>query len=203
VISLILIGIFLFLLSILWSAHNTTMRTQRELKNCSQAAQLRRAANHMYKIAHTAKAYGLHDALVLVLLQETIRVLKLAEKLAPEHASTHTALLECNEMLSAFDKEMHAFNMGIKVEYPDSELSLMEAQMHLTETLRLLSGMKKRGLILPELHHAITMTLQHAQHALALRLHQRRAPVTPRLEHIASVDSHSDRHVYPQSNFAY
>lgn len=93
----------MLLVSVLWIASWTNRRTQKALSNRSAAAQLRRSASHLYKIARTAKIYSLHDAIVRVLLQETARVLKRAIKLDPEHVATHEALRNCGEMRAAFD----------------------------------------------------------------------------------------------------
>lgn len=201
-INLILVGIAVLLFSILFMAHRVTRRAQEKLRNRSAAAQLRRAASHMYKIARTAKMYALHDAIVLVLMQETARVLKLAVKLDPEHLATRDALRECDEILASFDGAMHEFNMGKEVEYPESELLLLEAQMHLTETSRLLNGLEKRGLIVHELRQAIAVTLQYAQRALELRLSLRQVSRASRIEHTTVVDTQRVQD-YAQSNLSF
>ena len=187
-VNFILISIAFLLISILLIANWVVRRTRRSLSNRSSAAQLRRGAGHMYKIARTAKMYTAHDAIARLLVQETARVLELAVKLDPDHLSTRNALSECEEMLASFNKAKRDSDVGDKVEYPESELLLLEAQMHLTEALRLLGGMGKRGLISHNLHQAIVTTLRHAQRSLESRLNLLQASSALHIEHRSDVD---------------
>lgn len=192
----------MLLVSVLWIASWTNRRTQKALSNRSAAAQLRRSASHLYKIARTAKIYSLHDAIVRVLLQETARVLKRAIKLDPEHVATHEALRNCGEMRAAFDAAVHESNTDQQVMYPASELLLLEAQMHLTEISRLLGSLEKRGLVSSELRHAITTTLRYAQRSLELRLNLRQVTLKLRAEHSTDVDPQSLNN-YVQTHYVY
>lgn len=200
-VNLILLGIALTLISALWIANRVTRRTQKAFTNRSKAAQLRRGASHMYKIACAAKTYALHDSIVRALLHETSRLLKLAVKLDPEHQPTRAVLLECDEMIVAFNASRES-DANRAVEYPESILLLLDAQMHLTEASRLLNSMGKRGLITHELHQAITITLQYAQRALELRLNLRQVSLAQRLEHTPEV-APLQRRDYQQPKFAY
>lgn len=143
----------------------------------------------MYKIARTVKTYTQHDAIAQLLLQETTRTLKLAVTLDPDHVSTRTALRECNEMLISFNEAKRDLNAGEILAYPESELSLLEAQMHLTGAARLLGGMGKRGLISQDQHQAIRTTLRHAQHVLELRLNLQQVARLQQMEPKTGADS--------------
>lgn len=202
VISLILVSIAVLLVFVLLMTNRITRRSQRVFSNRSAAAQLRRTASHTYKMARAAKTYALHDAVVLLLLQETARVLNLALKLDPDYLSTRTALLECNAVLASFDEKKHEFNTGREPVYPESELLLLNVQMHLTETSRLLNSMKKRRLISPELHQAIAITLQYAQRALELRLSSRKDSLKLRAEQATGIEIQR-QYNYLQANFSH
>lgn len=197
-----MLGIALLLVSILWIASWTTRQTQNALSNRCAAVQLRRGASHLYKIACSAKIYALHDAIVRVLLQETARVLERAVKLEPEHVATHEALRNCGEVLAAFDIAMRESNVDKQAAYPESELLLLEAQMHLTEISRLLGSLEKRGLITHQLRQAITTTLQYEQRALELRLNLRKVSRKLRAEHPTGIDP-LRLNDYVQPDFAY
>lgn len=190
-IHLMLVSITLLLVVILLNARRSNRRTRREFINHSEASQLRRGASHLYRIALTAKVHALHDTLVIVLLQEVARMLKLAVKMEPENLSTHAALTECNETLVSFDQEMHEHKIDRRVVYPESELLLLEAKMHLTEIYRQLRGMKQRQLLSPELCGAIVITLQYAERALELRLILRKVSLALRIENTSGPDSRS------------
>ncbi len=162
----------------LWLANRKRQFAKKELRNCCKAVQLQRAASHMYSLARAGKEYALHNALVLVIVLEVLRLLKQAEELDPSEPSTAQMIAEVTAFLKSVENDT---SDGMHPTFSSSSLPMIDAKMQLSEILRLLNNMKKQNLILHELYRAIVETLQYAQQDLEkklnsqLRLEQARA----------------------------
>lgn len=165
-------------------------RIRRGFCKRSTAAQLRRGATHIKKVAVTVNIHIMQGAISRLLLQEAARMLECALELEPKHLSTHAALRECNAIRAAIDATKPDFSSFIVAAAPclDSELLLLEAKMHLTEASRLLGGMEKRGLLTTSRHQVIITALQDAQCSLDLHLGMKQAMQSLKIDSAAGFD---------------
>ena len=165
-------------------------RTRRGFCKRNTAAQLRRGAAHINKVAVTVNIHVMQGAISRLLLEEAARMLERAVALEPKHRSTQAALRECNAMRAAIDATKPDFSSFIVAAAPclDSELLLLEAKMHLTEASRLLGGMEKRGLLSTSRHQVTITALQDAQCALDLHLSMMQAMQSIKMDSVVGVD---------------
>jgi len=149
-------------------------RRQRKLHDKKEAAQLLRRADHLFKIALASQVHTRQNVIARVLLQEALRVAKHSQQLDSSVAATKTTLRECEELITGLGEEIDPTTPHDAVlEFPETEL--IEAQLHLTEALRVLNGLHKRGQIAHEDLAQMATGLKQAQRALDLRLQLRRA----------------------------
>lgn len=151
-------------------------RRQRALRDKREAAQLQRRADHLFKIALATQVHTRHNAIAGVLLAEAVRVLEYSTKLDCHSAQTINSLRECRELLDNLGSEQPrdiSESHDPILEYPETEL--IEAQLHLTEAVRVLIGLEKRGQLNYEQLSKMTVALKQAQRALDLRLQLRQA----------------------------
>lgn len=170
--STVLVGsIFAVVLVALLTAAVVIRRRQSALSAKREAAQLQRRADHLLKIALAAQVHTGSDAIARVLLEEAVRVLEYSTQLDHKAELTAHSLSECRELIANLDTELRQTLTQTRdplLEFPETEL--IEAQLHLTEAMRLLIGLEKRGQIDYDTLMEMTVTLKQAQRALDLRL---------------------------------
>jgi len=151
-------------------------RRQRALSAQREAALLQRRADHLFKIALAAQVHTRTNNIARALLEEAIRVLEQSLQLDPSAEVAGASLRECHELLVNIGAETAAAPAATPdpiLEFPEAEL--IEAQLHLTEAMRLLVGLEKRGLIDYDTLTEMTAALRQSQRAIDLRLQLRRA----------------------------
>ncbi|HET8710750.1 MAG TPA: hypothetical protein VFM32_05200 [Spongiibacteraceae bacterium] len=146
-------------------------RRQNTLNAQREAAQLQRRADHLFKIALAAQVHTSHSAIARSLLDEAVRVLEYSTQLDPHAELTANLLRECLELIANIENEPSPQTSEVRtttLDFPETEL--IEAQMHLTEAMRLLIGLEKRNQISYDALAEMTAELKHAQRAIDLRL---------------------------------
>ncbi len=152
-------------------------RYQNRLKAVHEATQLQRRGDHLFKIALAAQVHTRYNPIGLALLDEAVRVLNHSLQVDPHAETTKTTLRECYELIGNIETESSASATGEASDhllvFPENEL--IEAQLHLTEASRLLSGLEKRGQIGFEALKDMNLALNHGQRTVELRLQLHRA----------------------------
>lgn|SRR5690606_7819703 len=179
---MLLISIFLLvsatLVGILAIATIRIRRRQRELVNKTEAHQLQRRADHLFKIALASQVHTRQNAIAKVLLEEAIRVLGQAAQLDSKLEAIPISLRDCQTLLATTAHD-HFSQPSVRdplLEFP--EVELLEAQLHLTEASRLLMSLEKRGLLGYTELKGMLNDLRQAQRALELRVQLRLAAST-------------------------
>lgn len=152
-------------------------RHQQTLLDKNEAAQLLRRADHLFKVALASQVHTRQNAIARVLLQEALRVAKHSQQLDASVHATAITLRECEELINGLGQDIDPSSpYETMLDFP--EIELIEAQLHLTEAVRVLNGLQKRGQVsYDELEQMLT-ELKLAQRALDLRLQLRRASDT-------------------------
>jgi hypothetical protein len=171
--SLLLIPVAL--LAVLAFATHTARRHRRQMQHKTEASQLQRRADHLFKIALATQVHIPNNNIANILLKEAIRVLEQANLLDPEQSATTASLRECRALLTSTEQDelSPSIRKDPVLEFPETEL--IEAQLHLTEAARLLMGLEKRGLVPYDELPTLLTNLKQAQRGLDLRLQLRRA----------------------------
>lgn len=144
---------------------------QSSLNAKREAGQLQRRADHLFKIALAAQVHTRHNLIARTLLEEALRVLEHSSQLDRDAESTAHSLRECRELIANLDAEPERSSTEARdptLEFPEAEL--IEAQLHLTEAMRLLIGLEKRGQMGYDALTEMTIALKQAQRAIDLRL---------------------------------
>lgn len=170
----------------LFAAALMIRRRQSSLLHRKEAALLQRRADHIFKIALATQVHTRHNVLALTLLQEALRVLEESLRLDPASTASGASLRECRELIDSLKDEPDDIASRELIEYPETEL--IEAQLHLTEAQRLLSGMEKRGQLSYDALASMSTALKQAQRALDLRLHLRQASSALAGERVAPLE---------------
>lgn len=156
------------------SAAVVLRRRQQALFDRREAAQLLRRADHLFKIALASQVHTRRNAVAQVLLQEASRIAQRSLQLDPQASEPTATLRECEELLAEIgDDDNEVAESDTSADFPETEL--IEAQLHLTEAIRLLNSLEKHGQITFEQLQAMVADLKQAQRALDLRLQLRRA----------------------------
>lgn len=166
------------LIAALLAGAYTIRRRQRALNAKREAAQLQRRADHLFKIALATQVHTQHDSIARILTEEALRVLEYANQLDRDAKPIINSMRECRELianLSLEPKQAASETRDRVLEFPETEL--IEAQLHLTEAMRLLVGLEKRGKINYDAFTEMTIALKQAQRAIDLRLQLHQASV--------------------------
>lgn len=146
-------------------------RRQHMLSAKREAAQLQRRADHLFKIALAAQVHTHQNTIARALLEEAVRVLEGAIQLDASAELIANSLRECRALIANLNTEPRPANAetaDTTLKLPEPEL--IEAQMHLTEAMRLIIGFEKRGQISYDALAEMTVALKQAQRAIDLRL---------------------------------
>lgn len=167
--------IFVIVLAGLVGGAVVIYRRQSELTAKREAAQLQRRGDHLFKIALAAQVHTRSGAIARTLLDEAVRVLEYSLQLDRDSEATATTLRECRELIVNIgaDPEPRSELKDPILEFPETEL--IEAQLHLTEAMRLLIGLEKRGRISYGALAEMSLVIKQAQRAVDLRLQLQQA----------------------------
>lgn len=172
-----LIAITVAVLLGLGAAALVIRRRQQTLRDRNEAAQLLRRADHLFKVALASQVHTRQNAIARVLLQEALRVAKHSQQLDSSVRATAITLRECDELMNGLGREIDPNRPhDTMLDFPETEL--IEAQLHLTEAVRVLNGLEKRGHVTHDELEQMLAELKLAQRALDLRLQLRRASDT-------------------------
>lgn len=174
--TILVSSIFAVIIAALVAAALVMRRRRHALSAKREAAQLQRRADHLFKIALAAQVHTRDNTIALTLLDEAVRVLDYSAQLDPAAEPTAKLLRECRELKANIDAEAQPADDKMPnpfIDFPETEL--IEAQMHLTEALRLLIGLEKRGQIDYDALTRMTVSLKQAQRATDLHLQLLRA----------------------------